>query len=61
MKKTLVSILLILVLAISMLTLASCGSSGSEGIDTNKAEAAQVEEDGTYDSKEAVSEYLSIY
>ena len=73
MKKTLVSILLILVLAISMLTLASCGSSGSGGkdagqsdeasedVDANKAEPDQVEEDGTYDSKEEVSEYLSIY
>lgn len=73
MKKTLVSILLILVLAISMLALASCGSSGSESknagesneasedIDANKADTASVEENGTYDSKEEVSKYLSIY
>lgn len=76
MKKTLISILLVLALVLSALMLAACESPGSEGESSSSESVSEeqstdvsdsgnktttVKENGTYDSKEEVSEYLSIY
>lgn len=76
MKRTLISMLLVLALALSALILAACedfdieggrssqGSTAAEESDGSKDAAAgsvSVQKDGTYDSKEEVSAYLSIY
>ena len=51
----------LLIVAISLL-LSACGAEEKAGGEQPaKEETAAVEEDGTYDSKEDVAEYLSIY
>lgn len=68
MSKKIIAVMVAVLMMLSACMLASCGSGGESGNDggANKAqspdaEEASVEEDGTYDSKEEVAEYLSIY
>lgn len=51
---------MVLMLAV-VLMLTSCESGEQNQHETDAAEEATVEENGTYDSKEKVAEYLSIY
>ena len=55
-----VTAVMILMLAV-VLMLTSCESSGQNQHETDAADGVTVEENGTYDSKEEVAEYLSIY
>lgn len=66
-KKASVWILIVLVMLASALLLASCESGQSENGENEQSEESsgssdqRVAEDGTYDQKEDVAEYLSIY
>lgn len=55
-----VTAVMILMLAV-VLMLTSCESGGQNQHETDAADGVTVEENGTYDSKEEVAEYLSIY
>ena len=55
-----VTAVMILMLAV-VLMLTSCDGGGQNQHETDAADGVTVEENGTYDSKEEVAEYLSIY